>query len=875
MDADVDPAIGEVLETDETNNRNRGDGLDRAPVQVVIENVPPVADAGGPYLISEGDALLLDASGSVDADGDPLTYAWDLDADGTFDDAIGVNPTIDWLDLINLGISDNGSFTISLRVDDGQGAVVEADAALTVANAAPVASITGRPRWVPGVELNLSLRATDPSPDDEAAAFNYTVNWGDGTPNEIIVGTANEQAAHTYDAVGLYTVEVTATDKDAGVSAIATHGIEIAHAARRNNDLVVSGTQGNDTITIEQGSVVVTLNNVVAGTFDDVTGRIIVFGLAGDDTITVDSAITLEVELFGGEGDDVLTGGGGTNTVIGGPGNNTYVSGGGSDVFAATSGSTRPEVFSNDYQTDEDAPLIVPAALGVLANDVDLQADLLTAVVVSGPTSGSLILNADGSFTYTPNADFAGDDSFTYVANDGTEDSDVATVNILVNNLVDLSGRVFDDLDNNGAFDTGELGIAGFTVRLFDQTLGDLISTETTAADGTYSFNVNLGPGTYKLVEVQADDFLDGDETAGALGGTVDNTQESNDITDIVVVAGNPDAGGYLFADIRPSEIIGLVYEDFNDDGEVNFGEKAIAGVTVNLSGTDDRGTAVSVAPAASDVDGIYMFIDLRPGSYTLTEVQPAGFVDGKDTLGTVNGLPSGFEPVEDGSVFAGVVLNRPESVAQNYNFGERPPAGGEVVAGQTATIGFWQNKNGQNLIKSLNGGANATQLGNWLAATFPNMYGANAGANNLAGKTNADVAGYYSDLFRRKKKEAEQLGLGGPTKVDAQVIAVAFATYVTNQTLADTTAASYGFLVTETGVGTSTFNVGNNGSAFGVADNSDVTILDLLLATNERSTNGVLYDLDGDGDADDDLETLLRTMANDVYSAINEAGDI
>ncbi|MHC4462304.1 MAG: hypothetical protein ACYS9C_02500 [Planctomycetota bacterium] len=57
--------------------------------------------------------------------------------------------------------------------------------------------------------------------------------------------------------------------------------------------------------------------------------------------------------------------------------------------------------------------------------------------------------------------------------------------------------------------------------------------------------------------------------------------------------------------------------------------------------------------------------------------------------------------------------------------------------------------------------------------------------------------------------------------------------------------------------------------------DDSDVTILDLLLATNNYSINGVLYDLDGDGDADDDLETLFRTMANDVFSAINELGDI
>jgi hypothetical protein len=59
------------------------------------------------------------------------------------------------------------------------------------------------------------------------------------------------------------------------------------------------------------------------------------------------------------------------------------------------------------------------------------------------------------------------------------------------------------------------------------------------------------------------------------------------------------------------------------------------------------------------------------------------------------------------------------------------------------------------------------------------------------------------------------------------------------------------------------------------VADDSEVSVLDMLLATNDMSLNGVLYDMDGDGDADDSFETLLRTLANDVYSAINEAGDI
>ncbi len=61
----------------------------------------------------------------------------------------------------------------------------------------------------------------------------------------------------------------------------------------------------------------------------------------------------------------------------------------------------------------------------------------------------------------------------------------------------------------------------------------------------------------------------------------------------------------------------------------------------------------------------------------------------------------------------------------------------------------------------------------------------------------------------------------------------------------------------------------------FGVANNTNLAVLDLLFATNDRSFGGRLYDMDHDGDASDDWETLLRTLANDVYSAINERGHI
>jgi len=103
------------------------------------------------------------------------------------------------------------------------------------------------------------------------------------------------------------------------------------------------------------------------------------------------------------------------------------------DVDAAVPpANTAPVAQPDSYSTTEDITLTVNSASGVLANDSDADGDALSAVLVSGTSNGVLTLNADGSLTYQPNSGFVGMDFFTYKANDGTDDSNVATVMILV-----------------------------------------------------------------------------------------------------------------------------------------------------------------------------------------------------------------------------------------------------------------------------------------------------------------------------------------------------------------------------------------------------------------------------------------------------------
>jgi probable HAF family extracellular repeat protein len=296
-----------------------------------------------------------------------------------------------------------------------------------------------------------------------------------------------------------------------------------------------------------------------------------------------------------------------------------------------------------------------------------------------------------------------------------------------------------------------------------------------------------------------------------------------------------------------PSSLSGVVFSDFNNDGQVDFGEQGIAGVTIKLDGTDDLGNAVHLSQT-TDANGAYVFLDLRPGSYTITEPQvPADYTQGINSVGTAGGTVSG-DTFTITNLAAG-------TDGLNYNFGEQPAATGAIVKGQTAGIGFWNNKNGQALIKALNGGPTSTQLGNWLAATFPHMFGAQSGSNDLVGKSNADVASFFQSRFVVKDQ-----------KLDAQVLATALSVYVTDGTLDSTgVGTQYGFIVGGNGVATATFNVGTNGDAFGVANNTLMTVLDFLLAADAQAVNGVLYNGD----------TAKRNMANNVFSAINQAGGI
>ena len=232
-----------------------------------------------------------------------------------------------------------------------------------------------------------------------------------------------------------------------------------------------------------------------------------------------------------------------------------------------------PVATGNSYTINQDTVLSV-AAPGVLGDDSDIDGDALTATLVSGPSHGTVTLGADGSFTYTPAPHFAGSDSFTYHAFDGTANSNTATVSITV-------------LDTEGPTINASLGTSilwppdhsllnvGFTFTATDNSPGTITTTlgvfsnedDVTSAGGDQSpdaksiasgtlrlraeRNAN-GNGRVYLIRITATDAF-ANTSLTCIAAVVPKSQSASDLSSVTAAAqaavsvcnatGNPPAG--------------------------------------------------------------------------------------------------------------------------------------------------------------------------------------------------------------------------------------------------------------------------------------------------------------------------------------------
>jgi len=244
-------------------------------------------------------------------------------------------------------------------------------------------------------------------------------------------------------------------------------------------------------------------------------------------------------------------------------------------ILVTGSVNTAPTaVADTGYSTAEDTPL---SGTTVLANDSDPQSNTLTAVLVSGPThSASFTLNANGTFAYTPAANYYGPDSFTYKANDGSLDSNTVSVSITVSSVPDVPVAV-----NDLSYSTNEdVPLTGTSVLANDSDGdGDTITAvlDSTVNDGNLVLNAN-GTFTYtpNLNFHGTDSFTYHANDGTSNSTTVTATITVNSVNDVpvsnndtgygtdedVVLNGNSVLGNDSDPDSEPSPLTAVLVAD-------------------------------------------------------------------------------------------------------------------------------------------------------------------------------------------------------------------------------------------------------------------------------------------------------------------------
>jgi cold shock CspA family protein len=364
----------------------------------------------------EGGATVTFVASATDADrGDTLTF-WLADGIDPVPAGASINAAtgkFTWRPSgaqhgatyrINVGVSDSGS----PRLSDTQLVTIT----VPRLNSPPQVTQPGRQDSVEGDEVNLPVRATDPDGDN----VKYTAT---GLPPGLTIGNTTGVIGGTVDYVAAadspFAVEITVTD-DGSPHKSSTVSF----------DWFVTDT--NRAPTVSPLSLVAIVGEPTSVVLDavDPDGDELEFSVANAPILG-----TLEGE--GPEFTYTTPGGGDSDgfTILVGDGEFEVEA---EVVISVRAGNSVPTADADTYDVAAGELLRVDAP-GVLGNDSDLDAEPLTAVLVSEPAHGRLVLQGDGSFTYLPDSGFSGGDKFVYAAVDGLGEQSTATVVVNVNGI--------------------------------------------------------------------------------------------------------------------------------------------------------------------------------------------------------------------------------------------------------------------------------------------------------------------------------------------------------------------------------------------------------------------------------------------------------
>ncbi|MDE5419280.1 Ig-like domain-containing protein [Labilibaculum sp. DW002] len=311
-----------------------------------------------------------------------------------------------------------------------------------------------------------------------------------------------------------------------------------------------------------------------------------------------------------------------------------------------------PDARNDNFTVDEDDVL----TNNVMTNDLGLGDPPVLVINNTNPTDGNLVINNDGSFTYTPNANYNGNDSFQYTIEDVDGDQSTATVSITVNPMNDLP------IANNDTYSTPEDTALSDDVSSNDQNLFDLPITYslvsdvsngslTLNADGTFTYTPNseyFGSDgfTYKLTDGNGDavqasasiNVIFNNDAAPVANNDNTSTNEDTAVT-IDVLANDTDIDGNQTIDkasvlIKSGPANGSLSQNFVT-GEVTYtpnnnftGADSFTYTIKDNSGAESNTATVSInvtvdndPPVAICKSGVSIYLDAS-GSYTLTPAE-------------------------------------------------------------------------------------------------------------------------------------------------------------------------------------------------------------------------------------------------------------
>ena len=302
---------------------------------------------------------------------------------------------------------------------------------------------------------------------------------------------------------------------------------------------------------------------------------------------------------------------------------------------------------------------------------------------------------------------------FVYEVSDGAQ-TVTAKVDIHLAGLSKLSGNVVV-ID-----DTEESSFEGYTynneIRLMGEDfLGNAVERSiTTDVTGFFEFN-ELLPGEYQVEQIQPPVVFDGFVDRGFSGGVI----SENRVSEIVIGFDSSSIEGVTFYEMAPTLLSGFVYVDENSNGVIDVEETGIANVSIVLSGTDNEGNSIKKS-VESDSYGYYEFRGLPPGVYSVTQVQPDGFVSGVSNIGDFGG-----QAIEDRVKQISLM---PGEVGNGYHFAE------------------YEKSSLSGVVFIDNDADNAFDLGDTaLANVIVKLVGTDLRGNEVRTETTTDDQGQYS----------------------------------------------------------------------------------------------------------------------------------